>query len=51
MSKSIIQGPATLELPKAGMNLENFQEVLCLVDVALVVGMQMIKKRSEKHGN
>lgn len=48
---AIIQGPTTLEIPKAAMNLGNFQIIPCLVGVALVAGMQMIKERSEKHGN
>lgn len=43
---AIIQGPTTLEMPKAAMNLGNFQVAPCLVGVALVTGMQMIKERS-----
>ncbi len=45
---AIIQGPTTLEIPKAAMNFGNFQIIPCLVGVALVAGMQMIKERSEK---
>ena len=40
-----------LEIPKAAMNIENFQILACLAGVALVAGMQLIKERSEKHGN
>lgn len=42
---AIIQGPTTLEIPKAAMNLENFQILPCLFGIALVAGMQMIKER------
>lgn len=48
---AIVQGPATLEIPKAAMDLGNFQIVPCLIGVALVAGMQMMKERGEKHGN
>lgn len=41
---AIIQGPITLEIPKAAMNLENFQILPCLIGVAFVAGMQMIKE-------
>lgn len=45
---AIVQGPITPEIPKAAMNIGNFQILACL---ALVAGMQLIKERSEKHGN
>lgn len=62
---AIIQGPATLEIPKAAVNPGNFQIAACLAGVALVIGMQIasvklvrknkgvitFQKRSEKHGN
>lgn len=48
---AIVQGPTTLEIPKAAMNLGNFQILPCLIGAALVAGMQMIKERSEKDGN
>lgn len=48
---AIIQGPTTLEIPKAAMNIENFQIGPCLIGVVLVIGMQMIKERSEKYGD
>lgn len=41
---AIIQGPTTLEVPKAAMNFGNFQILPCLIGVALVTGMQMIKE-------
>lgn len=40
---AIIQGPTTLKIPKAAMNLGNFQILPCLIGVAFVAGMQMIK--------
>lgn len=62
---AIIQGPATLETPKAAVNLGNFQLAACLAGVALVIGMQIasvkfeernkglikFRERSGKHGN
>lgn len=62
---AIIQGPATLEIPKAAVNPGNFQIAACLAGAALVIGMQIasvklvrknkgvitFQKRSEKHGN
>ena len=48
---AIMQGPTTLVIPKAAMNLANFQILPCLMGVALVAGMQMIKERSERNGN
>lgn len=62
---AIVQGPATLETPKAAVNPENFQIAACLAGAALVIGMQIasvkpvkknkgviaFQKRSEKHGN
>lgn len=41
---AIIQGSATLEMPKAAMNLGNFQILPCVIGVVLVAGMQMIKE-------
>lgn len=43
---AIIQGPTTLDVPKVAMNLANFQVAPCLIGVALVVGMQLIKERN-----
>ena len=48
---AIIQGPTTLEIPKDAMSLASFQPVACAIGLALVLGMQMIKERSENHGN
>jgi len=40
-----------LEIPKAAMNLGNFQILPCLIGIALVAGMQMMKERNGKNGN
>ena len=48
---AIIQGPTTLDVPKAAMSLSSFRPVACIIGLALVFGMQMIKERSEKSGN
>lgn len=42
---AIIQGPTTLTIPKAAMNLGNFQILPCVMGVALVAGMQIVKER------
>lgn len=41
---AIIQGPTTLEIPKAAMNLTTFQPVACIIGLALIFGMQKMKK-------
>lgn len=46
---AIIQGPTTLEIPKAAVNMGSFQIFACLAGVAMVIGMQMMKERGEKH--
>lgn len=48
---AILQGPTTLELPKAAMNLSNFQPIACIIGVSLVIGMHKVKERSENNGN
>lgn len=45
---AIVQGPTTLEIPKAAINFGNFQMLPCLVGAALVAGMQIIKEKSAK---
>lgn len=44
---AIVMGPTTLEVPKAAMNLGNFQITACLVGILLVLGMQFAKEKSE----
>lgn len=44
---AIIQGPTTLEIPKAAMNLGNFQILPCVIGVAIVTGMQIVKEISQ----
>lgn len=41
---AIIQGPTTLEVPKAAMDIGTFQILPCVIGVALVVGMQIVKE-------
>lgn len=41
---AIIQGPVTLEMPKAAMDLGNFQILSCVIGMAFVAGVQMIKE-------
>ena len=48
---AIVQGPTTLEVPKDAMNLASFQPIACVIGLALVIGMQMMKERSERRGN
>lgn len=44
---AIIQGPATLETPKAAVSMGNFQLTACLAGAALVIGMQIASVKSE----
>lgn len=48
---AIIQGPTTLDVPKEAMRLSSFKPVACIIGLVLVLGMQIIKERSEKRGN
>ena len=48
---AIVMGPTTLHVQQAPLGLGNFQFVAMLVGVALVLGMQWFKERSEKHGD
>ena len=48
---AIVQGPTTLEIPKAAMDFLNFQPIACIIGVVLVLGMQKMKERSETNGN
>ena len=48
---AIVQGPTTLEVPKDAMDIFSFQPVAAIVGVALVLGMQKMKERSDKSGN
>lgn len=41
---AIMQGPTTLEIPKAAMNLSTFQPIACIIGLALIFGMQKMKK-------
>lgn len=48
---AIIQGPATLEVPRETVNMGNFQMIAFLAGAVLVVGMQKIKERGETNGH
>ena len=41
---AIIQGPTTLEVPKAAMGFTSFQPIACVIGLALIFGMQKLKK-------
>lgn len=41
---AIIQGPTTLEIPKAAMDFTSFQPIACIIGLALIFGMQKLKK-------
>lgn len=41
---AIIHGPMTLEVPKAAMDFGSFQILSCLLGLALVAGMQVVKE-------
>ncbi len=44
---AIIQGPTTLDVPKPAMGIGDFQITACLVGLLLVLGMQIIKEKTE----
>ena len=48
---AIMMGPATLEIPKAPLNIGTFSPASVTIGAALVFGMQRIKERSVKNGN
>lgn len=48
---AIVMGPTTLEIPQEALGVWNFHMIAAAVGVALVLGMQMIKERSERNGN
>lgn len=48
---AIVMGPTTLEMPQEALNFGNFHVIWTSAGVALVLGMQMIKERSERNGN
>lgn len=48
---AIVMGATTLEMPRAALSFGNFHMIAAVVGVALVLGMQMIKERSERNGN
>ena len=39
---AIIQGPTTLEFPKAAMDFTSFQPIACVIGLALIFGMQKL---------
>ena len=45
---AILQGPTTLAVPQAAMSPGTFQDIACLAGIALVLGMQMMAKQTEK---
>ena len=48
---AIVMGPTTLHVQQAPLGLGNFQLIAMIIGLALVLGMQWFKERSEKHGD
>lgn len=48
---AIGMGPATLEIPQAPLNIDNFSLISAVIGVVLVFGMQRMKKRSAGNEN
>ena len=48
---AIIMGPTTLKMPQEALSFGSFHIAWAAVGVVLVLGMQMIKERSERNGN
>lgn len=45
---AIVQGPTTLDIPKAAMGLGSFQITACLVGGLLVLGLQLVKEKNRE---
>lgn len=45
---AVVMGPTTLEVPQEALSFGNFHVIFCVLGIALVWGMQMIKKRGKK---
>lgn len=41
---AIIQGPTTLEVPMAAMDLSHFHWIACVIGMAMVVGLEIVKE-------
>lgn len=48
---AIVMGPMTLEIPQEALGLANFHMIWAAIGVALVLGMQLVKERSERNGD
>lgn len=48
---TIVMGPTTFKMSQEALGFGNFHITWATVGVALVLGMQIIKERSEKSGN
>ncbi|MDO4383879.1 MAG: DUF368 domain-containing protein [Eubacteriales bacterium] len=44
---AIMQGPTTLEVPMAAMDLSHFHWIACVIGMALVVGLEIVKEDRE----
>lgn len=44
---AIIQGPTTLEVPMAAMDLAHFHWIACVIGMAMVVGLEIVKEDRE----
>lgn len=45
---AIVMGPTTLEVAKAPLSIGNFNFLFCVVGLALIIGMEVIKKKENK---
>lgn len=45
---AIVQGPTTLEVPQAPLQFSSFRIFACVIGVALVLGLQMIRVKRER---
>lgn len=46
---AIVMGPTTLAVPQAPLSVGSFQIVAFIAGIILVIGMQFVKERGEKH--
>lgn len=48
---AIVMGPTTLDMPREALGFGNFHIIAAAAGLALVLGMQIMKERSERNGN
>ncbi|MDO4284626.1 MAG: DUF368 domain-containing protein [Eubacteriales bacterium] len=48
---AIVMGPTTLPAAQEALGVSTFQPIACLAGAGLVLGMQVLRQKGERHGN